>query len=108
MSEQQFSASLEGQGPRPRFVLDRSAEGANEQRQTPAQPPTFERGSTGLNASADNQAGPSLSPDDGRPPDAKARIIPDSELEASSNLDSDWREQVSAKVNSYRSRRPRK
>ena len=95
MSEQQFSASLEDQGPRPRFVLDRSADGATEPRQAP-------------NASDDNQSGRSFSPDDGRPPDPRGRANPDSEPQASSNLDSNWREQVSEKVNRYRSRRPRK
>src|SRR5215469_4392410 len=77
MSEQQFSASLEDQDPRPRFVLERSPDGTKEPRQTPAQPPTVER--NGLNASDDNQSARSLGTDDGRSPEGKGRIIPDSE-----------------------------
>jgi uncharacterized RDD family membrane protein YckC len=106
MSEQEFSASLEDRDPRPRFVVDRSADAANG----PSSPPSnFERGATGLNGAADDPTGGSRSTDDGHP-DAHERIIPDAEPDSSSNpnLDSDWREQVSAKVNSYKSRRPRK
>ena len=110
MSEQQFSASLEDPGVRPRFVLDRSAEGATGRPPRSAEPPSSERGSTPADGADDNQTDRSRSTDDGRHANANGRILADSESESSPspNLASDWREQVSAKVNSYKSRRPRK
>lgn len=109
MSEQQFSASLEDQDPRPRFVLDRNVGGADAQTQTAAQPASFEQGSPVSNGLGGKQTGGPPSTDDGQA-EANRTMIADSELEASRspNLASDWREQVSAKVNSYKSRRPRK
>ena len=110
MSEQQFSASLEDPGVRPRFVLDRSAEGAPARPARPAQPPSSEPDSGSADDVGDNQTDRSRSPDDGRDANPNGHIIADSGLESSPNpnLASDWREQVSAKVNSYKSRRPRK
>ena len=110
MSEQQFSASLEDPGVRPRFVLDRSAEGATGRPPMSAEPTRSEPDSTSADGAGDKETDPSRSTDDGRHPNPNGRILADSELESSPNrnLASDWREQVSAKVNSYKSRRPRK
>ena len=106
MSEQQFSASLEDPGAHSRFVLDRSAEGATGRPPGSAQPPSSERHTASADGAHDSQTDRSQSPDD----NANGRTLADSELESSRNpnLASDWREQVSAKVNSYKSRRPRK
>src|SRR5215469_6691666 len=110
MSEQEFYASLEDQGPRPRFVLDRGADGENGRLPAPAQPPSFERGLTASNPESDNQSGGSRSADNALAREEEGRIIADAEPASSESpsLASDWREQVSAKVNSYKSRRPRK
>lgn len=106
MSEQQFSASLEDPGPR--FVLDRSAEGANEP--AASAQPAFEPGSTDSDPAGNRPLDRSRSNDGGRHPNPSGRIHTDSGPESSPNpsLASDWREQVSAKVSSYKSRRPRK
>jgi|SRR5215469_8522812 len=110
MSEQQFSASLEDQGPRPRFVLDRKADGANERLSTSSPPPALEPDSSCQ--AGDDPAGRSGSAGDGGHANGKgpSRQNADAEPEASRdpNPAADWREQVSAKVNSYKSRRPRK
>jgi uncharacterized RDD family membrane protein YckC len=109
MSEQQFSASLEEQDPRPSFVLDRSPDGANRPPPTSGPALTLGGGAPGLNPTGDNQTGGSFLADNGLPPHAKEGTVPDAEPESSSpDPTSNWREQVSAKVNRYRSRRPRK
>src|SRR5215469_11859092 len=106
MSEQQFSASLEDPRVRSRFVLDRSAEGATTQPPRSAEPPSSEQDAASAEGASDDPTDRSRESD----PNATGRIVADSELESSRdpNLASDWREQVSAKVNSYKSRRPRK
>jgi uncharacterized RDD family membrane protein YckC len=82
MSEQQFSASLETEFERPKFVVDSSDAPAE------AEPPAKSAGS-----------GPSSHDGHDAPPAA-------SEMDDAAP-DSDWRDQVSAKVNNYKSRRPR-
>lgn len=81
MSEQQFSASLETEFERPKFVVDTSDTNAE------AVPPV-------------DAPGPESSSDDAQ------EVGPSSEIETAAS-ESDWRDQVSAKVNSYKSRRPR-
>ena len=81
MSEQQFSASLETQFARPTFVVDTCA--THVEAELPVDAPS---------------PAPSSDGQDARPSA--------SEMETAVS-DSDWRDQVSAKVSSYKSRRPR-
>ena len=88
-SEQYFSASLEAVGERPRFVLDE-----------PAAAPLGEAGQSeaAVTTAPDPAADFSeLASKDGSVSDELKADVPEH----------DWREQVSAKVSSYRSRKPR-
>lgn len=83
MSEQEFSASLDKAGQKPQFVVDDHALGCEED--------------------AASKASASKSPQE-------ESCTPPSGEESTENSNSgpDWRDLVSAKVNSYKSRRPQK
>jgi uncharacterized RDD family membrane protein YckC len=90
-SEQYFSASLEAAGERPRFVLDAQEEPAAE-----------------LGTAVTPEAGLIEKPDpvaDFAEPSSKD--VPGSEELKPDVPEHDWRDEVSAKVSSYRSRKPR-
>jgi uncharacterized RDD family membrane protein YckC len=91
LSEQQFSASLESVVERPQFVVSSSA--------TPAEDNTsMERPASRLSA---------LDGRDARRSTGESDTVTPGELDTPTPA-SDWRHQVSAKVSSYKSRRPRK
>jgi uncharacterized RDD family membrane protein YckC len=97
-SEQEFSASLEAPVERPRFVLN-----AQEERAT-AECEGFD------GESAKSQARVTEEPERAIVSDLVSNAAPESE-ESEPELgtrEQDWRDQVSAKVSSYRSRKPRK
>ena len=89
-SEQYFSASLEAAGERPRFVLDVPDESAAEFRGEAAE--------SGLTTNSDPSA------DSSEPAPRGTPMSEELQLDAPER---DWRDEVSAKVNSYRSRKPR-
>ena len=86
MSEQQFSASLENREERPRFKVD-EAEASLQNAGCPA-----------VHEAVPQRADPALANE----------CAEAAETTAPEPAASDWREQVAAKVNSYKSRRPRK
>jgi uncharacterized RDD family membrane protein YckC len=92
-SEQYFSASLEAAGERPRFVLDVPEE------------PTAAETHVQLGDPAESQSDLTKVPAAGLLQENSSDAV---ESERSDGPpEHDWREQVSAKVNSYRSRKPR-
>lgn len=100
MSEQEFSASLENDGQRPRFIVDSAAQSEpNSVWEQPSSTDIVEARSSseekpGYAERRHEGGGPQLQTDPDDPGINAAQA-------------SDWREQVSAKVNSYKSRRPR-
>jgi uncharacterized RDD family membrane protein YckC len=96
-SEQQFSASLEAPIERPRFVLDVPEEGGTESGEIDVEGGNGPQTSV---AEAPDHA-PAFS-------EQVSRDISESEESGIAPNERDWRNQVSAKVSSYRSRKPRK
>src|SRR5216684_3509669 len=99
-SEQQFSASLDAQVERPRFVVD-AQEDCGKAPHSPSQDPDGMAGSAEF-------AGTTESPTllTSREQSSKDTFLPVEN--GNSDGEHDWRDQVSAKVSSYKSRRPRK
>ena len=94
-SEQQFSASLEAPIERPRFVLDVPEEpGAGEEFGGEPAKSSYQASMAEEPAEATSEQTPKNSPE--------------SEASGLGAGEHDWRDQVSAKVNRYRSRKPRK
>ena len=95
-SEQYFSASLDAPAERPRFVVDTSAEPVPTEAAVAAKA----KGGTETNTSAVESVVPSAGAadisEDGASQESVSGISP-----------SDWRNEVSAKVSRYRSRKPR-
>jgi uncharacterized RDD family membrane protein YckC len=96
-SEQYFSASLEAAGERPRFVLD---EPLDELKDDPKEP-AAELGGEAAKSEAGVTEHPSV---DFSQPTSKDMPVSEPEIAAPEH---DWRDQVSAKVSNYRSRKPR-
>ena len=92
-SEQEFSASLESTGERPQFVVDE---------------PEIPRTRTEETRIARSEQEPSDSSAElhKNPPPGESELGTDEQ--ATPERDSDWREQVSAKVNKYKSQRRHK
>jgi len=90
-SEQEFSASLEAPTERPRFVLDVAED-----------PHTAEPAGDAANPSAGNDV-----PDRATVLLQQGSTALESEKSEAGAAEHDWRDQVSAKVSSYRSRKPR-
>lgn len=99
-SEQYFSASLEAAGERPRFVLDEPEDRPKDDPKVP----TAERGGEAVKSDAAVTEHPAV--DFSQP---TSKDTPGSEIEGPGLglPEHDWRDQVSAKVSSYRSRKPR-
>jgi uncharacterized RDD family membrane protein YckC len=104
-SEQQFSASLDARVERPRFVVD-AQEYCGE---APHLPPQRRDGMASSHAdtgSADSVGTESPTLSTSREQSSKHGFVLGGN--ETSDEEHDWRDQVSAKVSSYRSRRPRK
>lgn len=105
MSEQEFSASLEAPVERPRFVVDAAESGAEDPAtlvtdsgsvESPGENEVSLPPAVRFEGTAENHA-PAEVGDGVLSPDVPSPVVPSS----------DWRDVVSAKVNSYRSRKPR-
>lgn len=96
-SEQYFSASLEAAGERPRFVLDDPEEPA----------PAVELLGEASKSEAGVTTGPAADVSERVSPELMSKATPVSDELKLGAPERDWRDQVSAKVNSYRSRKPR-
>src|SRR5438445_5328630 len=104
-SEQQFSASLDAQVERPRFVVD-AQEDCGEAPHSPSQ----DRDGMAANH-ADTGSAEFVGTESPTLPTSREQSSKDGSVPVgneTSEGEHDWRDQVSAKVSSYKSRRPRK
>ena len=99
MSEQQFSASLEVPVERPSFVVDAPAAPAVEEELIAAPPEPSGDISTPTAPGTDEEPSPE------RPP-SEDSVISSCATDGATE-DEDWRDLVSAKINTYRTRKPR-
>ena len=107
MSEQQFAASLETSALQPQFVVDDpETQTCASPKATRGCPPVVTvdvlRGLVPESAVADDRSQPALSGAKGPTTDERADSL------RSADPEPDWRNLVSAKVNTYRSRKPHK
>lgn len=100
MSEQYFSASLDAETNAPRFVLDDSGKDPDPRGKSASVSDGETSDASSEPAAGDTDTGPEVEADQGQVSPGDGRI--------DSSQDSEWRNLVSAKVNNYKSRRPRK